>query len=482
MSVAFIFFGAGCGSLMILLLWRKSKAVFDPKRHLRKEDAGKFIAIVILSLLSFGIEIIGIQMVPGGEASILQNVITISTVLLAALLLREKISGRLGIGVILIIMGSIALSVTNITALSFSPGALIIIGSCFITGLLIVTMRLLADRNPVETMILRGFVVGTIALIAALCMGEAFPDLPNAIGLMTAGFVSCGLSPMFLMYGQRYLGAAESGAIYGIYPLIAVLLALPILGEMPSPALLAALILFIPGMYFVITKAGAASSGTKEGQKERGGNEARDETAGGAPDAYTAEAAGAGASKNSHGAWKSAEQNPAVNGSPVFAGCITSLGFLLLAKIFITAFICGYSEVSFFTVMNAQFPPGIFDAVLLVFIGLILLFSGQNRVQALYFTGFGAALLICLHLPAAGECIPVILLLILGIIHVLQRSLPLLPSFLLAGGAFAALLCSHLTAVPEIQTTMLLLTAGCAAVALYLAAAVFAEKRKLPVF
>ena len=90
MSVAFIFFGAGCGSLMILLLWRKSKAVFDPKRHLRKEDAGKFIAIVILSLLSFGIEIIGIQMVPGGEASILQNVITISTVLLAALLLREK--------------------------------------------------------------------------------------------------------------------------------------------------------------------------------------------------------------------------------------------------------------------------------------------------------------------------------------------------------------------------------------------------------
>ena len=40
MSVAFLFLGSASGTLIILLFGRKSKAVFDPKRHLRKKMQG----------------------------------------------------------------------------------------------------------------------------------------------------------------------------------------------------------------------------------------------------------------------------------------------------------------------------------------------------------------------------------------------------------------------------------------------------------
>ena len=264
MSVAFIFFGAGCGSLIMLFFGRKSKAIFDPERHLQKKDTGKLIAIILLSMLALSLMISGFHQESATTSSILQNVTTVATVLFAAFLLKEKISKRLGIGVALIVLGSLALVVTNPATLSFSTGSLFIIGGGIIFGGIYILMKLLADRNPIETILIRSFGIGIIALIIATCMGESLPSIPNALGLMVAGFIGCGFSPMILMYAQRHLGAAKAGAIYGIYPLLGVVFAIPILGEIPSAAFLAALILFIPGMYFVITKSNNAAAAKEE--------------------------------------------------------------------------------------------------------------------------------------------------------------------------------------------------------------------------
>ena len=264
MSVSFIFFGSAFGMLIVLLFGRKSKAVFDPKRHLRKKDTGILLAIILVSMAVFTAEIIGFQLETAATSSILQNVGTVATVLFAALFLKEKIPKRLGVGVALIVLGSLALAVTNPETLSFSTGSLIIIGACLLVGVIYILLKLLSERNPIEITIIRGLIIGAAALVTAFCMGESLPSLPHALGLMVTGFVACGLCPLFLMYAQRYLGAARAGAIYGIYPLLGVLFAIPILGEIPSAAFLAALILFIPGMYFVITK----NTGTEAAKKE----------------------------------------------------------------------------------------------------------------------------------------------------------------------------------------------------------------------
>ena len=273
MSVAFLFFGSGAGTLLVLLFGRKSKVVFDPKRHLQKKDTGKLIGIILLTALANVLLLIGLQQESAAAASMLRNFTTVATVVFAAVLLREKISKRLGVGVALIVLGSITLSITNITTLSFSTGSLFIIGACIVFGGLYTMTRLLADRNPVECTIIRGFGVGILAFIAALCMGEQLPSLSSAFGFMITGFVASGLSILFLMYGQRHLGSAKAGAIFGIYPLIGVLLGIPILGEVPSAAFLVALIIFIPGMYLVITKNnGRASTGAELPEKSHEGD------------------------------------------------------------------------------------------------------------------------------------------------------------------------------------------------------------------
>ena len=75
---------------------------------------------------------------------------TVATVLFAAVFLKEKISKRLGIGVALIVLGSVALAITNLAPLSFSTGSLFILAGCTALGGNYLVSKLLADRNPVE--------------------------------------------------------------------------------------------------------------------------------------------------------------------------------------------------------------------------------------------------------------------------------------------------------------------------------------------
>ncbi|MCQ2357691.1 MAG: DMT family transporter [Methanocorpusculum sp.] len=360
MSVAFIFFGSAFGMSIVLLFGRKSKAIFDPKRHLRKKDAGILLGIILISMAAFTAAIIGFQQETAATSSILQNVGTVATVLFAALFLKEKIPKRLGVGVALIVLGSLALAVTNPETLSFSTGSLIIIGACLLLGVLYILMKLLSERNPIEITIIRGLIIGAAALIIAFCMGESLPSLPQALGLMVTGFIACGLCPLFLMYAQRHLGAAKAGAIYGIYPLLGVLLAIPILGEVPGASFIAALILFLPGMYFVIRKnSGETAAEAKQRDEPR-------------EDAKYLQSI-------------SEERKAGMRNH------LTSFGFLLIAMFFVTMLIdllssgAGSADAAADFLSAGRFIPGLILGILTFIVGTILLILGKRVLTAVTF-------------------------------------------------------------------------------------------------
>jgi len=56
------------------------------------------------------------------------------------------------------------------------------------------------------------------------------------------------------MLAQRYIGAAKTGAIRGIYPILSVIVSFIVFSELPTIAFIASLILVIPGLYFSITR------------------------------------------------------------------------------------------------------------------------------------------------------------------------------------------------------------------------------------
>ena len=356
MSVSFLFFGSAFGMLIVLLFGRKSKVIYDPNRHLRKKDTGILIGIILLSMLTFVLQIIGFQYEPATTSSILQNTGTVAVVIFAALFLKEKISKRLGIGVALIVLGSIALAVTNPTSLSFSTGSLFILAGCVLGGGLSILTKLLSNRNPIEITIIRGFVIGVITLTIAFLMGETLPSIPHILGLMATGFISCGLAPLFLIYAQRHLGAAKAGAIYGIYPLLGVLLAIPILGEVPSAALLAALILFIPGMYFVITK----NTNTEAAKAE----DANDPNEGDVQFLMSI---------------KDIRKNEIRNH-------VTSFGFLIVALFFVMMMIAAFNPgAAVNPELTSIYLPGALFGIFLLFCGIVLLILGKRVMAAVTF-------------------------------------------------------------------------------------------------
>ena len=631
MSLTFVFLGSGCGLLLMRIFGRKSKSLYDPERRPQKKDTGKILGFIFISLVAITFLLQGARLESSTTAAILQNITPVVTVLLAALLLKEKISKRLGIGVALIVLGSVALTVTNPSTLSFSSGSLFVIIGSILLGCSYVISKRLADRNPVEILTIRGFGMAAVTLIAALVMGEQLPSLQGAAGLMITGFIGTGVAFLFMMYGQRHIGAAKSGAIYSIYPLLGVLISIPLFGEMPTASLLAALILFIPGMYFVITKSSgktaeqkpadevvrkdaeyfkSISDAKKAGMKnhltsfgflivaiffvlmvfgvfESGTADAVDVFSSGMlvpglifgtvllligiillilgkrvltavtfillvpgilsfvilgnnpimsavsgifsiifafilltskdPQKYAFAAVnallGAAFISNIFSStvcgiivsaasvfliWLSIAcgtgklqrfiaKHLTEDGDMTFSRCGAVIGFLLIAQFMAIQLVYDFLMDAAIYATDAYLAIGTVNALLTAFVGVMLLFIGKRQMTAVFFFGVSVAMLLGLFCNSVF-CdvgllyLPVIFGLLFGILVVLRGASLILPTALLFGGAFALLLYLQSAAVPEVLTAMYLITLGCAAVAVYLAFAVFSEKPKLPVF
>lgn len=63
------------------------------------------------------------------------------------------------------------------------------------------------------------------------------------------GFITYGLSILFYIYAQRYLGAARTSTFYAISPFIGAGLSLIIFQEIPTPVFLIALAIMLIGTF-----------------------------------------------------------------------------------------------------------------------------------------------------------------------------------------------------------------------------------------
>ncbi|HJJ47865.1 MAG TPA: DMT family transporter [Methanocorpusculum sp.] len=263
MATAFIQLGAGLVMVFIALFGWKTP-LMDKTRHVRKEDFLKLFGVVAAGAAGSILLNLGIAGTSAATSSVLANLTTVATAVIAFFIFKEKISKRLGIGIIFTTLGAVALSVSDISTFSFSIGALLIIISTIGYGFSYNFMKLVSERNPVETALIKGLGIAVIAFITAFALGNSLPDITQIIMLLLLGAGIYGMITFFLLYAQRKLGAAKSGAISGFAPVIGVVLSFLIYSEMPTPAFLAALVLVIPGMYFTITKNSSIAVEEKE--------------------------------------------------------------------------------------------------------------------------------------------------------------------------------------------------------------------------
>lgn len=252
MMAAFLYLGAGIGVFIVKIVQKRCNREKKEKPLTRKE-LPYTIGMVVLDIAAPLFLMAGLTMTTSANASLLNNFEIVATSVIAFIIFREKISGRLWIAIGLVTLASLILSFEDVSSLSFSMGSVLVLLACICWGFENNCTRMLSQKNPLEIVIVKGVCSGTGALVVALIVGEKFPDWIYIAGALVLGFFAYGLSIFFYIYAQRYLGAAKTSAYYAVSPFIGVAVSFVMFRETPTVCFVVALTIMVVGTYFAST-------------------------------------------------------------------------------------------------------------------------------------------------------------------------------------------------------------------------------------
>ncbi len=252
MLAALLYLGAGLGMLAVGFLQKRSGTA-GKEKPLTKKELPYTVGMVVLDIMAPISLMSGLMMTTAANASLLNNFEIVATSLIALFLFREKISKRLWLGIAFVTVASILLSVEDDSSFSFSAGSFFVLLACVFWGFENNCTRKLSSKNPLEIVVIKGFGSGTGSLMIAAALGEFCTNLPYMLLALLLGFFTYGLSILFYIYAQRYLGAAKTSAYYAVSPFMGAVLSLAIFRQIPSISFLTALFVMALGTYFVST-------------------------------------------------------------------------------------------------------------------------------------------------------------------------------------------------------------------------------------
>jgi len=249
LMASFLYFGAGAGvGLMYLFHWRKEKK----EDRLAREDLPYSIGMVVLDILAPIFLMLGIRIGSSANASLLGNFEIVATALIALLIFKEKISGKLWTAIILITISSAILSFEGSGSFQFSSGSVFILLAAVCWGLENNCTRKISEKSTYQIVTIKGLCCGMGSLVIAKLVGEPFPKAEYVLLAMALGFVAYGLSIFMYIRAQRDLGAAKTSAYYSVAPFIGAFLAFIVNGEQLTIVYLFGLLFMIAGTVFVV--------------------------------------------------------------------------------------------------------------------------------------------------------------------------------------------------------------------------------------
>lgn len=240
LMAGFLYLGAGIGMGIIALI-RKAKGNGQSEEKLTKSELPDTVAMIVLDIAAPIFLLIGLSHTTAENASLLNNFEIVATALIAFFAFRERISLRLGIGILAVTVSCAILSFENAASLDFSAGSLFILLAAICWGIENNCTRRLSSKDPLQIVILKGIFSGLGSVIIGFCIGEEITAVWSIFAVLAVGFVAYGLSIFFYVYAQRLLGAARTSAYYAVSPFIGALLSLAIFRTLPPSTFFIAL-------------------------------------------------------------------------------------------------------------------------------------------------------------------------------------------------------------------------------------------------
>lgn len=228
MMAAFLYLGAGIG---LFLFGKVSK---QQGEKLTAAELPYTVGMIVLDIAAPILLMLGLEHTNSANASLLNNFEIVATSLIALLIFREKLSGRLTFAIVLVTAASIALSFEGEGSFQFHSGSLLVLGAACCWGLENNCTRMLSNKSSVQITTIKGIFSGLGSLMVALMVGEEIPSIGWILSVLLLGFVAYGLSINFYIKAQKDLGAAKTSAYYSIAPFLGVIFGVFLLGERPG--------------------------------------------------------------------------------------------------------------------------------------------------------------------------------------------------------------------------------------------------------
>ena len=244
-----LYLGAGIGVGIMYLFHHKKE---QPAERLSKPDLPYTVGMVALDTIAPILLMIGVKLGTSANASLLGNFEIVATTLIALLIFKEKVSGKLWTAIGFITLSSIILSFGGRDSFSFSIGSLFVLGATVCWGLENNCTRKISDKSTYQIVTIKGLCSGIGSIVVSLTTGEmnfAAKFIPLALLL---GFVAYGLSIFTYIRAQKYLGAAKTSAFYAFAPFIGVLFSVVLLNEKITLQYIVAFLVMIAGTILVV--------------------------------------------------------------------------------------------------------------------------------------------------------------------------------------------------------------------------------------
>lgn len=197
----------------------------------------------------------GLTRTSGATASLMLNLESVLTALIAWLVFRENADRRIVLGMIAIVLGGVALSWPQGGADSHDwIGPLAVAVACLCWGIDNNLTRKVSASDALFIAGAKGLIAGVVNCSLALYLGAQIPGLAQLAPILLVGFLGYGISLVLFVLALRGLGSARTGAYFSTAPFLGAALALLVLGESVSGAFWIASALMAAGVWLHLTE------------------------------------------------------------------------------------------------------------------------------------------------------------------------------------------------------------------------------------
>jgi drug/metabolite transporter (DMT)-like permease len=234
MLAGLLYLGSGLALSIYRLLFQSK---FDSGRHapVRPADVPLLGGIVVTGgVVGPVLMLMGLQRVSAVTGSLLLNLEAVFTMLIAMVLFGEHLGALEAGATVLIVAGAAMLGFQPDELRADWLGMAAIAGACLSWGIDNNLTQRLSLQDPTAIARIKTLGAGSCTFVLALATGQRLPSPGYLFAALAVGSLSFGLSIVLDVYALRYLGAAREAAFFAVAPFAGALLAIPLLGQLPS--------------------------------------------------------------------------------------------------------------------------------------------------------------------------------------------------------------------------------------------------------